>query len=642
MSNSEFILGPDGPLAQTIPDFSSRDSQRDMAMRIERALADHDVFIAESGTGTGKTFAYLVPALLSGRKVLISTGTKHLQDQIFYRDLPRVREAMASPVQTALLKGRANYLCLHHMELATNDSAEMQTVRAWARRTRSGDVGEVTSLAEDSPLLPQITSTVDNCLGSKCGHYEECFVRRARKQALEADVLVVNHHLFFADLALKVEGFGQLLPGVDAVIFDEAHQLADIASVFFGLSVSRSQLEQLSRDAFTEEVRDPSGVTGLRESAVQLEKAVADFRLTLGKDARREAWASFSGKEFHERYTGLLESLSALSEGLALAAGHSEVMANLHARGSELLNRLYLIQDGAPGDYIPWLETSTRGFVIALTPLDVSRPFAEHMGDGERSWIFTSATLAINGDFSHFRQQLGLTDAETACWDSPFDFAHQGLMYLPTGLPDPGTPAYTERVVDAALPVLEASRGRAFLLFTSYRALNLAARRLVGRLEYPVLVQGDAPRSELLDRFRSHGNAVLLGTASFWEGVDVRGEALSCVIIDKLPFAAPDDPVLRARGRALEEQGRNPFMEMQVPQAVIALKQGVGRLIRDESDSGVLVLCDPRLLSKGYGKIFLASLPPLPRTRSLEDVQNFFAGESLPVAEVSAPVDRAH
>ncbi len=635
MSTSDFILGPDGPLAQTIPGFTARPSQRDMATRIEHALVEHGVFVAESGTGTGKTFAYLVPALLSGRKVLISTGTKHLQDQIFYRDLPKVRAAMASPAKTALLKGRANYLCLHRLELVTDTSADMETVRQWARRTRSGDIGEVTAVAEDSQLWPQVTSTTDNCLGSKCPRFEDCFVRRARKDALEADVLVVNHHLFFADLALKVEGFGQLLPGVDAVIFDEAHQLADIASVFFGLSVSRSQLDQLVRDTVAEEIRDPSGVEGLRPAAGRLEKAAADFRLALGKESRREAWGALSGEEFHAAYANLIENLSGLGELLALAGGHSEAMTSLHGRAGELLDRLYLIQDGAPNEYVPWLETSTRGFVIALTPLDVSRPFAEHLGDAERSWIFTSATLAINGDFSHFREQLGLADADTACWESPFDYGHQGLMYLPEGLPDPGTPAYTEQVVELSLPVLEASRGRAFLLFTSYRALNIAARRLAGRLEYPVLVQGDAPRSELLQRFRELGNAVLLGTASFWEGVDVRGEALSCVIIDKLPFAAPDDPVLRARGRALEEQGRNPFMEMQLPQAVIALKQGVGRLIRDETDSGVLVLCDPRLLSKGYGKIFLSSLPPLPRTRKLEEVQSFFTRE-MRVAEPSA------
>jgi ATP-dependent DNA helicase DinG len=625
MPSSDSILGPEGPLAGNLPGFVSRPSQRDMATRIEQAIAEHGIFIAESGTGTGKTFAYLVPALLSGRKVLISTGTKHLQDQIYFRDLPRVRDALAVPVQTALLKGRANYLCQHRLGLIGESSPELEVVRDWSRRTRSGDIGEVTGVPEDSPLWSQLTSTADNCVGAQCGSYEECFVRRARKEALEADVLVVNHHLFFADLALKVEGFGQLLPGVDAVIFDEAHQLADIASVFFGFSVSRGQLDQLVRDTVAEELREHSGVSGLRKAAGDLEKAAADFRLALGKEPRREAWGALSGKRFHDAFAQLLERLSALGELLSLAAGHGEGLASVAARAEELIDRLYLIKDGAPNEYVPWLETRTRGFQIAMTPLDVSRRFSEHLLDGERSWIFTSATLAVNGDFSHFQRQLGLADADTACWQSPFDYARQGLMYLPEGLSDPGTTTYTEQVVEASLPVLEASGGRAFMLFTSYRALHIAARKLAGQLPYPVLIQGDAPRSELLERFRELGNAVLLGTASFWEGVDVRGEALSCVIIDKLPFAAPDDPVLRARARVLEEQGGNPFREMQLPQAVIALKQGVGRLIRDETDTGVLVLCDPRLLSKGYGKIFLASLPPLPRTRELAQVQEFFA-----------------
>lgn len=629
-STAATMLGPSGPLAQELPGFMPRAGQQAMASLIEAALDDQALLVTESGTGTGKTFAYLVPAVLSGKRVIISTGTKHLQDQIFDRDLPRVKAALASAVNIARLKGRANYLCNHRLdqlagtEIETANRTEIAAIRRWATLTCEGDIAEVAAVGEDAQVWRLVTSTSDNCLGGKCPQYEECFVRRARKQALEAEIVVVNHHLFFADLALRVEGFGQLLPGADAVIFDEAHQLPDIATNFFGRSISRAQIDRLVRDTQAEEIKECSGVKGLSDAGLALEKSVADFRLSLGVAPRRAEWASLEGAHFHASFNDMIDTLNVLGELLSAAAGSGEGLANCARRAGELLDTLYQIKDGASHDTVTWFESFTRGFTLYLTPVDIAVPFGEHLDPGERAWIFTSATLTVDGRFDHFLGQLGLDGADTALWDSPFDYAAHSLMYLPKDLPAPNSATYTEAVIDFALPVLEASGGGAFMLFTSHRALKQAAQLLSERCEYLLLVQGDAPKAELLARFKDSGNAVLLGTASFWEGVDVPGRALSCVIIDKLPFMAPDEPVLRARSRIHEQEGRNPFMTIQLPQAVIALKQGTGRLIRTETDSGVLMICDPRLHTKGYARIFLKSLPPMPKTNDLEDVMQFY------------------
>jgi len=632
--DSAEALGAFGPLARRIAGFTARAGQQDMAAHIERSLTDQSMLIAESGTGTGKTFAYLVPALLSGKKVLISTGTRNLQDQLFHRDLPAVRDALAVSGRIALLKGRANYLCVHRLERAESearfanrrDSEMFVRVREWAARTRRGDISELTDIPEDADLWPWVTSTPENCLGSKCDRYDDCHVNQARREALAAEVLVVNHHLFFADLALKEEGFGQLLPGVEAVIFDEAHQLPEVASNFFGLTVSAHQLANLCRDTIAEEHKEQSAVPGLQSAADRMDKAVADLRLAFGREPQRGPWAMATARPgFRAALDDARARLTDLTNLLDQAAARGSGLANCFRRASGYLDRFMMLCETPPPEYIPWFETSVRGFQLRLTPLDVANPFRGCMADHPRAWIFTSATLAVDGNFDHFRHQLGLDEAETAIWESPFDYSRQALMYLPERLPEPSAPEYTERVLEVSLPVLAASRGRAFLLFTSHRALKFAAEWLAGKLPYPLLVQGSAPRAELLERFRLLGNAVLLGTGSFWEGVDVRGEALSCVIIDKLPFATPDDPVLKARASAMEEAGRNPFVEYQLPNAVIALKQGAGRLIRDEKDRGVLMLCDPRLLRKSYGKVFLASLPPMSRARVLQDVQAFFA-----------------
>jgi ATP-dependent DNA helicase DinG len=629
--DSADILGPHGPLARRLPGFVARPGQRQMAARIEQALADNGVFIAESGTGTGKTFAYLVPALRSGKKVLISTGTKHLQDQLHHRDLPFIRDALEIPVTAALLKGRGNYLCRHRLQRLEGGGAgrrmqaELTRLNVWARRTRHGDIAEASEVPEDSDVWPLVTSTSENCLGPRCPQYDDCCVNRARRAALAAEVVVVNHHLFFADLALREEGFGQLLPGVQAVIFDEAHQLPEVASDFFGVSLGSRQLLNLCRDAVAEDIKEKSGLAPLPETARRVEKAVADLRLAFGSEPRRGPGSALEeGEALRAALAGLKSRLTELSALLESAAPRGPGLANCSRRAAEALERLYLVLDHPPSGHVVWFETAARAFSLRLTPLDVAAPFRAHTAAGAKAWIFTSATLAVEGSFEHFQSQLGLEEAETALWDSPFDYARHTLLYLPPGLPEPAASHYTERVIEAALPVLKASQGRAFLLFTSHRALKAATALLAGRLAYPLLVQGSAPRSELLARFRELGNAVLLATSSFWEGVDVRGSALSCVVIDKLPFAAPDDPVLAERAAAMELAGHSPFMEYMLPNAVIALKQGAGRLIRDEHDHGVLMLCDPRLLTKGYGKVFLDSLPPMPRTDRVQDVRRFF------------------
>lgn len=634
------ILGPDGPLAAHVPGFAPRSQQQDMAEAVTRALESDELLIAEAGTGTGKTYAYLVPALLysqeQGKKVLISTGTKNLQDQLFHRDLPTVRKALGVSTSVALLKGRANYLCHHRLEISEGrrlrpeQQDQMARIRTWLGRTERGDIAELSAVPEDSPIWPQVTSTTDNCLGGDCPAYSDCFVVKARKDAQNAEVLVVNHHLFFADLALRDEGFGEVLPGVNAFIFDEAHQLPDVASSFFGSNLSARQLTELGRDAQIEVHAEAPDVDSVEASITKLDKAVRDFRLALGNDVRRAPWTSLDGNvALNTAIEDLAESLRRLESDLEPLAERGKGLERQWRRSLELKTRLDQFVDGGSTEQgvIQWFETHARGFVLHMTPLEISETFRSYVDKHKSAWIFTSATLAVGDDFTHFSRELGIDDAHTRRWDSPFDFAKQALLYVPTALPEPNSQEYTAKVIEAARPVIEASGGRTFFLLTSYRALNIVARALEGSIPYPLLVQGSLPRGELLDRFRELGNAVLVGTSSFWEGVDVRGEALSCVIIDKLPFSSPGDPVMQARLEAMRERGLNPFFDYQVPQAAITLKQGVGRLIRDVSDRGVLMICDPRLFGKGYGRIFRNSLPPMPVSRDVADVQGFFARE---------------
>ncbi len=630
------LFAANGPLAERLPGFQPRAEQIRMAEAVEAAIADRAVLVAEAGTGTGKTFAYLVPALASGHKVIVSTGTKTLQDQLFQKDLPLVRAAVGRPVRLALLKGRANYLCLQRMEQNAADgrfeSRELahafQQVVEWAGRTHRGDLAEISAIAADPLLRGRISSTAENCLGSDCPFFADCFLMEARRQAQEADVVVVNHHLLMADWALKEGGFGEVLPTADVYILDEAHQLPEIASQFFGLSLSSRQLSELARDAKLAYFEEAGDMPDLLEAAETLHKAVLDFRLAMGLDNRRAAWAEIADKpEVQDAVANLGFCLEALAVALEPAAERGKALDNVCKRAENMVKTLqaFLSPDDS-AESVQWYETYSQSFILRVTPLDVARQFRGHMSRRPAAWIFTSATLSVGNQFDHFRRRLGLPDdMRTLQVDSPFDYRRNALLYLPLGLPQPNSERYDAEFLKAALPVLEASRGRAFILFTSHRALRFAADWLASRIDHPLLVQGEASQAQLLERFRELGNAVLLGTSSFWEGVDVRGEALSAVLIDRLPFASPSDPVMQAKIEALNRRNGNPFVHHQLPLAVIALRQGVGRLIRDVDDRGVLMIGDNRLLTKSYGRVFLQSLPAIPITRELEDVRRFFA-----------------
>jgi len=643
MNDYHELLGESGPLAHRVPGFLPRAAQQRMAAAVAAAILSKEKLIVEAGTGTGKTFAYLLPALHSGKKVIISTGTRHLQDQLYRNDLPVVRAALNAPVSTALLKGRSNYLCHHRLALASGEGRylsrrqqhELELIRAWSARTRSGDIAGLGEIPEDSAWWPRVTSTVDNCLGQECEFFRDCFVVKARRAALEADVVVINHHLLFADMALREEGFGELLPGVDAIIIDEAHQIPEVASVFFGTSISSHQLHELVRDIQIESLREAADMSDLPETAQRLEGIVRRVRLALGAADRRAAWADVGDDtRVQDPMQELTMTLEQLAVRLEVAAERGKGLDSCRQRTRTMLERVHLLLAATTGEHIHWFETQRQSFRLNLTPLDVAPAFTKAIEALPDAWIFTSATLAVGSSFSHFASRLGLEQARTLQLESPFDYQHHALLYLPEALPDPADRRYTQAVVACAREVLAASRGRAFLLFTSHSALQEAAALLAGTVDYPLLVQGSAPRTDLLVQFRRLGNAILLGTSSFWEGVDVRGGALSCVIIDKLPFASPGDPVLQARIDALRAQGRNPFIDYQLPNAVIALKQGVGRLIRDVDDRGVLVLCDPRLRQRSYGRVFLDSLPDMPRTRKVSDIHDFFthAGDALPAS----------
>jgi len=627
------LLGADGPFAERLPSFAPRAAQVELASAIEDTLEAGGMLVAEAGTGIGKTLAYLVPVIESGSRAILSTGTKTLQDQLFFRDLPLVAEALGKRPQAALLKGRANYLCLHRMELTrergeypTRDApAQMARVVEWSTRTRDGDLSVADVLPEDSGLWPLVTSTNENCLGTKCPDYDDCHVARARRRAQEADIVVVNHHLLFADMALKQKGFGEVLPGAELFVIDEAHQAPELASRFFGVSLTARQVEDLCNDILAEAGEVPGALGAVRAEVTACRDALKALRAAIAENLPdRGPWQRLIEHEsVRVAMQDLDQAVADLAAPLDGLEGVSRGLDGCADRRAEMQAKFDRLDTAGPGE-VRWFERRGRGFGLNITPLDVSDVFTGYRDELDAAWVFTSATLAVNGDFRHFTREMGLGEADTLALGSPFDYPNNALLWTPSLPVQPNHPGYTEAVLDTVLPALEASRGRAFLLFTSHRALQAAAAWLAQRVDYPLFVQGTAPRSGLLKSFRDSGNGILLGTASFWEGVDVMGEALSLVVIDKLPFAAPDDPVVEAQSARLRDEGGNPFMDIAVPRAVIALKQGAGRLIRDVADRGVLVVCDPRLRTRGYGAAFLDSLPPMRRTDSVTDVTDFF------------------
>ncbi|SCZ84548.1 ATP-dependent DNA helicase [Nitrosomonas mobilis] len=640
MSDLSAIFSAHGLLAQSVADYRPRAQQLEMAQAINNAMTRRKILIAEAGTGTGKTFAYLVPALLSGGKTILSTGTKTLQEQLFYRDIPAMRAALKIPASLALLKGRANYICHYHLEhtltsdqvffSSRQDAYYLTQIERYAANSSHGDKSGLDNVPEHASIWQHVTSTRENCLGSDCPHFKQCFVMEARKRALSADLIVVNHHLFFADIMLKDEGLSDLLPVCDTVIFDEAHQLPEIASLFFGESVSTGQLLALARDTIIEATLSAQDFKPLPDAAGEMEKTALDLHLTIGKKNTR--LSSALAKQ-HPGFSSALDKLKVtllqLNTLLETQAARSKGLEGCWQRALTLTGKIeHWQKQESNQDYVGWVESYSQSLQLNTTPISIAETFGKQLESANRAWIFTSATLSVKGNFSHYQQVMGLNEAETMTWESPFDFQNQALLYVPTRLPDPNDTSYTQSVITAALPVIEASQGRTFFLCTSLRAMQQVYELLQTaftdkQLDLPLLLQGQETRSAMLERFRQLGNAVLIGSQSFWEGVDVRGRALSLVIIDRLPFASPDDPVLSARIDQYKKTGRNAFMEYQLPHAIISLKQGAGRLIRDETDQGVLMICDPRMISKPYGKRIWQSLPPMKRTRDLQTVADF-------------------
>jgi ATP-dependent DNA helicase DinG len=639
MSSFE-LLGQSGPFAQANQQFQVRQQQQEMAAKIEETIQYNGTLVAESGTGTGKTFAYLVPAIMSGKKVVISTGTKYLQEQLFLRDLPAVSKILNQPVSISMLKGRANYVCLERLEqlplrspvTARKFNEELIQLKQWRNRTGSGDIAEVDFVEEKSSFWGEVTSNADNCIGSECQHFESCFVNKARKRAQQADVIVINHHLFFADHALKQDGFGQLLPEASVWIYDEAHQLPDIASNFLGQSLSLRQVSELVSDTKSAEAVEKSSVKGLTQCLDKVDKTSRDCMLSLLNQQGRFEWQSFIADKavFVKRISQLSALLAELLDYLSAASVAGENLQRSYERAVQLSELLERFSAAPPIDQVRWIEVSNKNFRINETPLHIGSAVQSVMGSRQVSRVFTSATLSINHDFSHYLEQMGLgtvDDVDVYSWDSPFNYQQQSMLYVPNNLPAPNHPDFAVKLVDAILPVVQASKGRAFLLFTSYRLMHIVKDYFSGQ-GFNLFIQGQENKQSLIEKFKTTENALLFATMSFWEGVDVQGDALSCVIIDKLPFESPGDPVLQARLKTIEEAGQNPFMTYSLPRAVISLRQGAGRLIRGVDDRGLLMICDSRIRTARYGQIFLNSLPPMSTTQHQADAVSFLSNSN--------------
>ncbi|MCH7881432.1 MAG: ATP-dependent DNA helicase [Proteobacteria bacterium] len=628
------ILGAEGIIGEAIDDFQPRQSQLEMARLINQAIAESKSYLIEASTGIGKSYAYLVPAFLSDNKIIISTGTKNLQDQLFKKDIPLIRKILISNKKVALLKGRSNYCCLFRIDKFRQQkqfqSGEMASVFAalheWSKLSESGDIGEFSGLPENDRLWFYATSNADNCLGSECPDFDRCFVVKARRKAMEADLVVINHHLFFSDLALKEEGFGDILPEAEVLIFDEAHQLPDIANHFFGDSLSMRQLELLSKDALEAGITEAADSKDLQKPCDQLNKTVADFRLALGQFAKKSEWSRIQkAPPIKQTLESLRAAMNELSEVLEPMIGRGKELASCYRRLETIDTILTQFLDPDDSE-VSWYELSDRGFRLVISPVDISDSFRQKLDDSSfESVFFTSATISSQHSFKYYAGRLGLDDIEAVHFDSPFDYQKQSLLYIPVHLPDPSEPGYAEIFGKLCREMIEATQGYCFILFTSYRMLNWTADYLRSKIDNQLFVQGEFQRSELLQQYLNASNPVLLGTSSFWEGVDVKGDRLRCVIIDKLPFKSPQDPVYNRRLQLVNKNGGNAFVEVQIPEATIGLRQGVGRLIRDVNDQGIVVLCDNRINSKAYGAKILDSLPPMRRSNELSQVKEFAA-----------------
>lgn len=644
MNAVEHAFSHQGALAKAIKGFSPRQAQLDMALEVAKAIELKSSLIVEAGTGTGKTFAYLIPALIANKahaekdagqlKIIVSTGTKNLQEQLFHKDLPLIRKALTSNAQVALLKGRANYLCIYRLEqyqqsrgqLDAQTLADFVKVRAWANGTHSGDIGELVNVTEGSPVFPFVTSTVDNCLAKDCPNLEDCYLIKARTKAIDADIVVVNHHLFFADMALKDSGFGELIPKADVMIFDEAHQIADIASEYFGEAFSTRQMLDLCSDVMQVYRTELTDVKQLAKAAEKLLKTSQEFRLLFNYDPERGNWREkHQQQQFAHAFKLLKTDLDFLYQVIKLCVSRNEAIDNCFDRAVNLLAQYEVMADVDAMGMSFWYETTPRHVVLHKTPLSVADKFGNYVKESGAGWIFTSATLAVDGAFKHFSSHLGLDGSASLLLDSPFDYAKQSQLIIPRYLPAANDMNRAKALCELAIPLIEASAGACFMLFTSYRVMHQVAELLNQQIDNPLLIQGQMGKRKLLEEFVEQDTAVLLATASFWEGVDVRGDKLTCVIIDKLPFASPNDPLLQARSEDVKRQGKDPFAQIQLPQAVIALKQGVGRLIRDVNDNGILVICDDRLVNRPYGEVFLKSLPDMKRSRDINQAATFLA-----------------
>ncbi|TDR23765.1 ATP-dependent DNA helicase [Marinicella litoralis] len=628
------VLGENGLFKEKLPGFKSRPQQIELAEKISQVIEDQSVLIAEAGTGTGKTFAYLLPALLSGKKIIVSTGTKTLQDQLFSKDIPKLLELLSIKPKVRLLKGRSNYLCLHRYHKAAvmpvsrfpENKPLFKYLKNWIHNSIRGEVSEFINQVENRMLLMNITSNPENCLGSECDHYNDCFVYKARRKALEADLLVINHHLLFADMAIKQGGFGELLPKTDVIVLDESHQIPEIAGRFFSHLFSSRQCTDILNDLLTEAGEVDAAFAAISEPHEQMKRSLRDTLLVMSQMPERESSKRlFQTEIVIEAFDLLLHQMNLLITALEPLVVQSTGLQNCYVRLDALKMMLEDMMQQKESNYIYWFEAREKYFALHKSPLEIADPLSEFRAPLETSWVLTSATLTVNHSFAHFQSQTGFDPAETLLLDSPFDYPKQALMLLPKTLPEPNDFEFNRAMFDYVTPIINQAKGGVFFLFTSHRSLQMAAYHFRDQVDRPLFVQGEGDRNQMLEDFRASGNGLLLGAASFWEGVDVSGASLSCVIIDKLPFAHPSEPVLKAKIEHINKNGGKAFFDYQIPKAIISLKQGAGRLIRGEDDRGVLVICDRRITSKGYGSTFLNSLPDMKISHERQEALDFLS-----------------